>query len=114
MKTISFFLIIFLISISGFSQTQKDIAKENDSWIGQDKLKHFTVSAWIGMMSSLELQQQNVSKEESLKYAAGFTLAVGIAKEIYDNTKDNNIFSYKDLIWDCLGITFFLFLMQSN
>lgn len=104
---------LLLISSSLFSQTKSDSTHHEDDWFGQDKIKHFTVSAWIGTASALQLQNQKIPKQNAVYSGMAISLATGIGKEIYDSTKKDNIFSYRDLVWDMLGISFFALIYSS-
>lgn len=113
MRSLMLLFILTLISVPLFSQTRPDSTRHEDDWFGQDKIKHFTVSAWIGTATALELQNMDVSKQNAVYSAIAVSLATGIGKEIYDSTKKGNIFSYRDLVWDMLGISFFVMINSS-
>ncbi len=76
--------------------------EKNDKWLSNDKFKHFFVS-YIIYSASYEI----TNKENS----AIITFSIGVSKEIYDGFRKEK-FSYKDLIWDILGISFGLFLLK--
>jgi uncharacterized protein YfiM (DUF2279 family) len=84
------------------AQQQKS---HGDRWFGRDKGLHFVGSmistVAVGKTSQTFFDQ---SKEQSLKIGVGFTFALGLGKEVWDSTKKNNKFSYKDLTADILGI----------
>ena len=77
----------------------------SDRWFGRDKGLHFVGSmistVAVGKTSQIFFDQ---SKEQSLKIGVGFTFGLGLGKELWDSTKKNNKFSYKDLTADVLGI----------
>jgi uncharacterized protein YfiM (DUF2279 family) len=66
-----------------------------DSWSGEDKAKHFGVSAALGVATS-QLTADTWS-------AFGLALIPGVAKEAYDSQQACNRFSWKDLSWDAVG-----------
>lgn len=79
--------------------------KMSDSWLSPDKGYHI-----IGSMISTTFIGQTgqrgftLSNQRSKYVAAGITLSLGFAKELYDSGKKNNIFSWKDLTANCVGI----------
>lgn len=107
-------LIIFLIGLSGLvtgqSRTtavdsQNVVCRIPDNWFGKDKAKHFLLSAVItGAVGYYAHYEHNQNRQDSQNMAVGFSLTLGIAKEIHDKRKPAGIFSWKDLIFDGLGI----------
>lgn len=110
------FLTLFLVSFS-FSQSQLTPVADtlaikvapyksfNDPWIAKDKAQHFLGSFIATGVSTLSLQRfTDLNKEKSLHLGVSFSFTLGLGKELYDSTKKNNFFSYKDLIADLLGI----------
>ncbi len=81
------------------------IENQGDNWFGRDKGLHF-VSSMISTVAVGKTAQTffGNSTQQSLKIGAGFAFALGLGKEVWDSTKKNNIFSYKDLTADILGI----------
>ncbi|MGB2697586.1 MAG: hypothetical protein WBD28_06985 [Candidatus Zixiibacteriota bacterium] len=76
-----------------------------DKWWGKDKAKHFLVSAFLaGTCYRIYHNQLHNKKEHSLYLSTGFTLSLGLGKEIYDDARPQKKFSYKDLIYDIMGI----------
>ncbi|MEO0144967.1 MAG: hypothetical protein ABIL49_06275 [candidate division WOR-3 bacterium] len=65
-----------------------------DSWFSKDKFKHFFTSYIIYSFS-----RENLNKEKAIS----ITFSIGISKEIFDGFRKEK-FSYKDLVWDILGI----------
>ncbi len=69
---------------------------KRDPWFARDKVLHFSVSftiynfAYVGSGSNAK--------------SAVITLSIGIFKEIVDLTIRKTGFSYKDLIYDILGV----------
>ena len=74
-----------------------------DSWFGIDKLKHFLMSAFIESVSYSALQAMRVNHRSAMGGAIGFTLGVGVARELHDMRVPGNLFSVRDLTWDALG-----------
>ena len=66
-----------------------------DNWKGPDKTKHFAVSALLGAAAYAVTEDKN--------QAFVLALAPGLAKELYDSTRDDNHFSGKDMLWNALG-----------
>ncbi len=115
-KVLLFCILIILITL--FSNSLADTTNQQDSikiekaktkwvdkWWGKDKAKHFLVSAFLaGASYKIYHDQLHNKKEQSLYFSTGFTLSLGLGKEIYDETRPQKKFSYKDLIYDFLGI----------
>ncbi len=114
------FLFIFIFSVSGYAQNRSfhmeyGIKKVlslpapviTDRWFGVDKGRHFVGSFILTGFTQQSLYRYSGRKrKESRKIAFGFSLSIGIGKEIWDSTKQNNHFSYKDLTADILGSLF--------
>jgi len=76
-----------------------------DFWFARDKGDHFLVSAFLtGAGYYAARSELNASDPASLNLAAGFSLSMGIGKEVYDKYKRGGLFSWKDLGADVLGI----------
>ncbi len=72
----------------------------DDSWLGQDKARHFAATALIGGGVTLLADDETDSAA-----AIGWSTAVatGVAKEVYDLRVKKTCFSWKDLAWDIIG-----------
>ncbi|ACG60362.1 gp40 putative lipoprotein [Iodobacter phage PhiPLPE] len=71
-----------------------------DDWTGDDKNKHFSGSAALGVAASLAFKDS----EHPVIYPFAAVLAIGLAKEIRDEVAPaGSGFSYKDLAADALG-----------
>lgn len=71
-----------------------------DDWTGDDKNKHFAGSAAMGVAATVVFKDS----EHPVLYPFAATIAVGLAKEVYDEVKSGGSgFSYKDLAADALG-----------
>ena len=114
---LTFLILLFSYSLADATQQdslkiEKAKTKKIDKWWGKDKAKHFLVSAFLaGACYKIYHNQWHNKKEHSLYFSTGFTLSLGLGKEIYDNTRPRNKFSYKDLIYDLLGIGVGLFIV---
>ncbi|MCJ7497566.1 MAG: DUF2279 domain-containing protein [candidate division Zixibacteria bacterium] len=116
-KKIIFLTLIFLLlntsqniyawTENSSNRTENKIKKTNeDKWLGWDKFGHFFISGFLsGSSYSIYHKSFNNDKESSLYFAGTFTLSLGIGKEITDMKKPQNKFSYKDLIFDLMGIS---------
>jgi len=123
MKSRLFILVLFILilgaTIPVFCQTAEadtaivSSAGFQDKWFGEDKAHHFVMSfmlAWWGTMNH-DLMHKHGSNQ-AIRAGAGFSFALGIAKEIRDCRMPNNRFSFKDLIADLLGIGLAVLLMN--
>ncbi len=75
-----------------------------DPWLGQDKLKHFAVSAVLQGGGHALGRSVGLDYREAAWTAAGLTLAVGVGKELHDRA-DGRFFSWRDLTADVVGGT---------
>ncbi|MCB9057115.1 MAG: DUF2279 domain-containing protein [Calditrichae bacterium] len=86
--------------------------EKSDFWFGRDKGLHFAGSFILTGIASQSLKHfSKTSANKSIVVGVSFTFSIGLTKEIFDGQKENNIFSYKDLTADALGILvgFFVF-----
>ncbi len=73
-----------------------------DAWLGEDKLKHFFVSAFVQSMSYGSLRGTGLSHGAALAGASVTTAAIGVGKELRD-LRVKGEFSARDLSWDAAG-----------
>jgi uncharacterized protein YfiM (DUF2279 family) len=74
-----------------------------DPWLGQDKAQHLFMSFALTDMAFGLARATGMDARAAMPVAAGFTLAAGIGKEIYDRWS-GRFFSGRDLAFDLLGI----------
>ncbi|MGH7493987.1 MAG: hypothetical protein ACREOO_16540 [bacterium] len=78
-----------------------------DQWLGKDKFDHFAASAFVAGAQYYVLHGElEQSHTQSLGIAIASTLALGVAKEIYDGVSKRGTPSFKDIVADALGIAF--------
>lgn len=76
-----------------------------DRWIAPDKGLHLLGSMMLTVAGSKTLQQNfGVKSQASKTWAMSFTFCLGVGKEVRDSTRPHNIFSWKDLTADIIGI----------
>ena len=120
-KTFFIFLFLFLsLSIyqRGYAlgknkshQPENKVNKVEDKWLGWDKAGHLLISAFLaGSSYSIYYKSFDNDKKSSIYFASVFTLSLGAGKEISDMKKPKDRFSYKDLVFDVLGISAGLFI----
>jgi len=103
---IAVFLLFFFtadLSAGPYSLRQQD-----DSWTSFDKWQHFSFSFMLTVQTGYALSHDTWVRTEpdkrTLMYSAGFSLSLGVLKEIYDvRKKPKGIFSWKDLLYDAGG-----------
>ena len=74
-----------------------------DRYFAPDKAKHFMA----GMIATIFIYQSfknQLTPKENRYLAGGATVSLGVLKEIYDKSKPENHFSWKDLLADALGM----------
>jgi uncharacterized protein YfiM (DUF2279 family) len=77
----------------------------HDLWLGKDKFDHALASAGLTAAQFYVLHQEfEVNDSRSRQIAAGSTLVIGIAKEIYDKVSRRGTPSWKDLFADFIGV----------
>lgn len=84
-----------------------------DRWIAVDKGYHLigSIISTTGISYSC-MKFADIKKEKSIRIGIGFTFTLGLSKELWDGHKKNNIFSWKDLSVDILGILIGTTLLQ--
>ncbi|MEE4310697.1 MAG: VanZ family protein [candidate division KSB1 bacterium] len=77
----------------------------SDSWMSRDKAHHFLLSGFLAAGSYYILHEENaMTSGEAMTFSVGFSLSLGVAKEVRDSVLQGRIFSEKDLIADVLGV----------
>jgi uncharacterized protein YfiM (DUF2279 family) len=76
-----------------------------DKWLDKDKFDHALMSAGLVAAQFYFLHQElDVNTAKSRQIAAGGALALGLAKEIYDQASGRGTPSWKDVLADVVGI----------
>ena len=87
------------------SDTIPKVKRPSDPWFAEDKFAHFALSLTLtGASYHLIRCRLNQSDPRATVYSLGFSFGCGLGKEIWDSTRPKNHFSYKDLLYDVLGI----------
>lgn len=87
-------------------------ADSTDSWVGEDKLKHLAVSAWLTGAGVLAVTHQSRSENRARKVVVPAVMLIGVGKELVDSRKPNGYFSWKDLTADLVGIALALVVLN--
>jgi uncharacterized protein YfiM (DUF2279 family) len=86
-----------------------------DLWLGKDKFDHALASAGLVAAQFYVLHQElELSDSRSRQIAAGGTLIIGIAKEIYDKVSRRGTPSWKDLLADLAGVALAIGIMTQK
>lgn len=97
--------------VSSLMRNLPEERKAPDLWMGKDKYRHFVLSGfWSGFGYLLSHRHFKSSERNSVLFTGGMVFSLGIAKEIRDGFQPENRFSYKDLVFDVIGIGCGLFL----
>jgi putative lipoprotein len=99
---------LVLFSSGDTSQTAKEPIKvtKTDKWLAPDKVKHFMASLYSTVLiSQLSENTFGANKNQASGLAVGFTIGLGITKELIDKKSSGSFFSWKDLVADLAGIT---------
>lgn len=79
----------------------------SDSWIGRDKVHHFLTSAFLAAGSYYFLYEENaMAPKDAMIFSIGFSLSLGVAKEVRDGVIKGRSASIKDFIANILGAGF--------
>lgn len=98
-------------AVGGLIENLGEERRSPDLWAGKDKCKHFLLSGfWSGFGYLLCHRHFNYSEEKSLLLSGGVVLSLGLSKEVRDGFQADNRFSYKDLVFDIVGIGCGLFI----
>ena len=73
-----------------------------DRWVGQDKVKHFFLSAFVQSASYASLRAVRLSHGGALAGATAVTATLGVGKEFHDRNTPSD-FSVRDLVADAAG-----------
>jgi len=76
-----------------------------DPWLGQDKVRHFTVSLLMsGMLAYTARHQWRMHPAEARMTGMGGALSIGIVKEFWDSKTSGHTASLRDLAADLAGV----------
>ena len=82
-------------------------ASQPSKWASFDKLQHVTFSFLMTIGAQYTLVEKfDVSSASAMPVSAGSSLAVGVAKELYDRQRtESGRFDVRDLVADLVGVT---------
>ncbi|MEO0283489.1 MAG: hypothetical protein ABIN17_00235 [candidate division WOR-3 bacterium] len=85
--------------------------KRGDYFFSQDKFKHFYFNLLLTNFLYFESYYSlKLEKEKALYISTSIPLTASIGKEIWDKKK-KKLFSFKDLIWDIMGIALSIYII---
>jgi len=94
-----------LYNVNKAPKTSKDRPSESDRWFGRDKANHFAVSAvLVGFGYYATHEELDYGDWPARNSAIGFSLTLGIFKEVYDWMSRKGQPSFKDIVADIAGI----------
>jgi uncharacterized protein YfiM (DUF2279 family) len=73
-----------------------------DHWLGQDKVKHFFLSAFVQSGAYASFRAAGAGHGTSLLGATAVTTTLGVGKEVHDRNTPGD-FSVRDLVADAAG-----------
>jgi putative lipoprotein len=83
-----------------------------DPWFGQDKLRHAAMSFATAGFTYAAGTTAGLDHDTALPVALGVAALAGIGKEISDRRKGHKV-SYRDLLWDAVGLGAGVLLLRS-
>ena len=95
-------LLALIAAAAPLAAQRNEAAYANDRWYGEDKVKHFAVSAAITGMA-YGGSRVVFDRDESVGVAVGTSAVAGVLRELHDH-RLGKPFSVRDLVWDALGI----------
>lgn len=75
-----------------------------DSWLGEDKLKHFFVSFAVTSLAASGARAAGLSRDASTLVGVGTGVGVGAWKEWRDRSVEGSTPSVRDFAWDVAGV----------
>jgi uncharacterized protein YfiM (DUF2279 family) len=75
-----------------------------DRWFAEDKLRHFFASFVVTSISAGAARAAGLDPAASAWAGAGVGAGAGVAKEIRDGVRGRGTPSFRDLLWDAVGI----------
>lgn len=80
-------------------------AARNDPWFARDKALHLSYSFLWTLSSQYVLAHKTaLSHNESVPWALTSGFTVGLTKELYDHRRPQNVFSWRDMTANAVGI----------
>lgn len=104
MKILLALAIAASVSVVPRALAAQSTAKPRDSIIGVDKVKHFFISGFVESMTFAGLQAAGANRSPARTAAISATAIVSLGREIHDR-KTKGLFSVRDLLWDTIGAT---------
>lgn len=95
-------LVVFGLLLGCAGDAPVASAPQEDLWLAEDKIRHFTVSTAATTMG-YGAARIALDRDEALLAATATALALGVGKEVVD-LRRGGPFSLKDLVWDAAGI----------
>jgi len=97
-------LLLFLIEL-GLGQSDS-LRRPVDGWFQLDKLKHFSTSFYLTTTGYyFQTRAGHLPERQATKNAVWLSFTMGLGKELWDRRKPQGFFSWRDLVYDALGIT---------
>jgi uncharacterized protein YfiM (DUF2279 family) len=84
-------------------RAHEDRAQVVDPWIGEDKIRHFSMSYAIVAFGYGGARTVGVADGTALRGAVAASAIAGVLKEVHDRAR-GGIFSYRDIAWNLGGI----------
>lgn len=97
------FMIILMLACVCYALNAEGIFTD-DSFFTRDKIDHFFTGMMIGTSSYLAADFLTDNQSQAMIFSVSVTGVFSLGKEIYDGVSGTGEVSYKDLIYDFLGL----------
>jgi uncharacterized protein YfiM (DUF2279 family) len=110
---IRFMVGVMALSLMPSAARAQSPPKPRDSIIGVDKVKHFFIAGFVESMAFAGLQAAGANRSPARTAAISATAIVSVGREIHDR-RTKGLFSVRDLIWDTIGASAALLLINKT
>ncbi len=96
---------VYIMTLLLITQSAHKKPFHKDKWFAMDKFMHMTYEFFAyGAVYHLAYCEAGLQKTEAQAVSIGFTVSLGIGKELLDKYWSKTYFSKKDLLADFVGI----------
>ena len=97
-------LILIAAALSFASSAHAQPPRRDDRIFGIDKVKHFFIAGFVETLTFGALQAAGTERAPARTGSIALTATLSFGREIHDG-RTKGLFSVRDLLWDALGAT---------